>query len=220
MALQLAAAAVQDGIHSAVLTPHIYPARWDNQKSKLQCELDIFKLHLAKKNIPLKVYLGGEVRLGEDILPLLENNEIPFLGQVDGMNIMLLEFPDQIIPVGSDHLIRHFLRQGIRPLIAHPERNLAMQAQPAKLQQFLDLGCWLQVTAGSLCNQFGSKAKATAEYLIEQDWVYLIASDCHNLAYRPPNLQAGHAAVTALHGKEYADMLTIEHPQRIIQSRV
>lgn len=220
MALQLAAEAVNNGVKTAVLTPHIYPARWNNQRSALECEIAIFKLHLATKKIPLDIHLGGEVRLGEDILPLLENNEVPFLGEVDGMKIMLLEFPDQMIPVGSEQFIRHFLKLGIRPLIAHPERNAAIQARPDKAQHLIDLGCWLQITAGSLCNQFGSKARKTAEYLLEKDWIYLLASDCHNLAYRPPNLHLGHAAVAALHGADYADMLTIERPQGIINSRI
>ncbi|WP_348943814.1 CpsB/CapC family capsule biosynthesis tyrosine phosphatase [Chitinibacter sp. FCG-7] len=215
-ALSLAALAVANGIHTAVLTPHIYPARWNNQQTQLRCELEIFQLHLNSRRIPLQIRLGGEVRLGEDILPLLERDEIPYLGEVDGMKIMLLEFPDKLVPVGNEQLVRHFLQRGIRPLIAHPERNLAIQAKPDKLQALLDLGCWLQITAGSLLGQFGRSAKKTAELLMDNDWVYAMASDCHNADYRPPNLQQGHAAVCALHGQDYADMLVIDNPQRII----
>ncbi|WP_373974920.1 hypothetical protein NT239_15000 [Chitinibacter sp. SCUT-21] len=218
-ALSLAQLAVKNGINSAVLTPHIYPARWNNQKQQLLCDIEIFKLHLASQKIVLDVHLGGEVRIGDDILPLLEQDQIPFLGAVDGMKVMLLEFPDKLIPVGSENLIRHFLNLGIRPLIAHPERNTIVQNQPDKVQTFLNLGCWLQVTAGSILNQFGHTARKTAEYLIENNWVHIIASDCHNVQYRPPNLKQAYDVIAKEHGADYADMLMIENPQQIIAGR-
>lgn len=215
-ALNLASLAVANGVHTAILTPHIYPKRWNNQRSQLQCDIEIFKLHLAQKKIDLKVHLGGEVRIGEDVFPLIQSNEIPYLGEMDGMKMMLLEMPDKLIPVGSEQLIRHFLNLGIRPIIAHPERNLAVQASIEKIRPMIELGCWLQVTAGSLLGHFGRTARKTAELLIDKDWVQLLASDCHNTQYRPPNLHEGHAAVAALHGTDYADMLTIENPQRVL----
>jgi DNA-directed RNA polymerase subunit RPC12/RpoP len=42
----------------------------------------------------------------------------------------------------------------------HP--NIAVQANPDKIRPFLDLGCWLQITAGSLLGQFGRSAKKTS----------------------------------------------------------
>lgn len=214
-AMALAHAAFQNGVTGLIVTPHIYPTRWHNTKSKLVCDLEILKLHLEHQQIGLEVRLGGEVRIGDDILPLLDQGEIPFLGQVDGFNIMLLEFPDQQIPVGSRQLARYFLQNGIRPIIAHPERNHIFQQDIYKLNEFLDLGCWLQVTAGSLTGQFGRNARKAALSLLENDWVYAIASDCHNLDYRPPNLHLAHAAIMELYDADYADLLTKENPGRI-----
>ena len=56
-------------------------------------------------------------------LTMLERDQIPFLGVLDGYRIMLLEFPHSHIPPGADRLVEKLLAMNVRPVIAHPERN-------------------------------------------------------------------------------------------------
>lgn len=215
--LSLAQAAVADGIRLSVITTHVNPERYkDNNRSFLQAIFDRFQAELTARNIPLEIRLGGEIRLSIESLELILTNEIPFLGELDGYRILLLEFPHNQIPVGSQQFVAKLLSMKIRPLIAHPERNKAVMADSDKLRPFVEAGCLLQVTAGSLTGRFGEHARQTAIRLIENDWVELIATDAHNLKDRPPILSEGHVALVALCGEELAQKMVRERPARIL----
>ena len=101
-ALALAAAAAADGIRHAVLTPHVFPGQWDNTASSLASGFASFRSALNASGIAFDVSLGGEVRLLPESLELAERDELPTLGHWDGGRVLLLEFPDAQIPVGTD----------------------------------------------------------------------------------------------------------------------
>lgn len=214
--LALARVAVADGIRVSVMTPHIHPGRYSNVRSGLESKVAAFQAELEQHDIPLQIRLGGEVRLSIEALELILDGEVPFLGTVDGYRIMLLEFPHQIIPVGSQQFIDKLLQLKIRPLIAHPERNKAVMAQPDRIHAFVDSGCWLQITAGSIAGRFGETSRKTAVTLLENDWAHVIASDAHNIDNRPPILSEGRAAVAEIVGQDMAWKMVSERPARIL----
>jgi len=215
-ALALARAAVADGITVCAMTPHIHPRRYPNLKSALLGHLDAFRTALAEHQIPLQIYLGAEVRLSIESLGQLLEGEVPFLGEVGGYKIMLLEFPHQMIPVGSQQFVNKLLAMKIRPLIAHPERNKAVLADLERIRPFVDAGCWLQVTAGALTGHFGAPARKVALRLIENDWVHVVASDSHNLEARPPVISAARDVLAQLFGPRTAQQMVAVRPAQIL----
>lgn len=215
-ALALARAAVADGIHTAVMTPHVHPGRYDNDLPSLLVRFEAFRDALQAAAIPLDIRLGGEVRLGVESLGLLLEGRVPFIGEVDGYRIMLLEFPHQAIPVGSERFVDKLLGLGVRPLIAHPERNKTVMLDPMRLAPFLDAGCWLQLTASSVAGHFGKAAQDTAAFILKQNWAQVIATDAHNLEHRPPVLNAGRLAAAAIVGEARAKALVSDFPARIL----
>ncbi|MBK6741995.1 MAG: capsular biosynthesis protein [Hydrogenophilales bacterium] len=216
VAVAMAEAAVADGIRVSVLTPHVHPRRYDNTRTSLEKIFHAFQHILALKHIPLEVRLGGEVRLSPESLGLILDDNVPFLGTLSGFRVLLLEFPHQNIPVGSEMFIRKLLDLKIRPLIAHPERNKSVMQDPEKIRPYVDMGCWLQLTAGSIAGHFGEQARHTSRYLLEHEWAWIIASDAHNLESRPPKLSEGRDAVAALLGERMARRMVHERPARIL----
>ncbi len=196
-ALDLARYAVANGITKSLLTPHIHPGRYENEKKKIAEAVEEFRDLLQGHKIPLQVAIGAEVRICPEILPMGKMGKIPFIGHHDGMKVMLLEFPHSHIPPGSDKMVAWLKRESVLPLIAHPERNKELMQQPEKIEVFLDLGCLLQVTAGSIAGRFGSAAETCARYYLEQNWIHLLATDAHNLEHRPP----GHGIRTYCSGR-------------------
>ncbi|MDX9944191.1 MAG: CpsB/CapC family capsule biosynthesis tyrosine phosphatase [Azonexus sp.] len=215
-ALSLAKAAVADGIHTAVLTPHVHPGRYDNELKSLSVRFAAFRDALRDAAIPLDIRLGAEVRLSVESLELLLDERIPFIGRVDGYKVMLLEFPHQSIPVGSERFVDKLLALGVRPLIAHPERNKTVMLDPMRLTPFLDAGCWLQLTAGSVAGHFGKAAQETASFILQHNWAQVIATDAHNLEHRPPVLKAGYLAAAAIVGEAQAKAMVLDFPARIL----
>lgn len=215
-AVALAEAAVADGIDLSVLTPHIHPRRYENTRTTLEQRFHAFRHVLEIKHIPLRLQLGAEVRLSPESLSLIREDDVPFLGTVQDFRILLMEFPHQTIPVGSEMFVRTLLDMKIRPLIAHPERNKSIMQTPERIRPFVDMGCWLQLTAGSIVGRFGDIARRAAHYLLEHELVWVIATDAHNLEHRPPMLREGRDAVAALLGERMAHRMVRERPAQIL----
>ena len=218
-ALRLCRIAVADGITHAVVTPHIHPGRWDNTRDSIQQDCQTLQSQLDGKSIPLQLGFAAEVRLTDQIMLLVESDEIPFYGEVDGYKVMLLEFPHGHIIPGSDKLVGWLLKQNIRPLIAHPERNRQVMKDPTQLHPFLEAGCWLQLTAGAVLGDFGERAQEIARQLLRDGAIKVIASDGHNTRARQPRLKQAFATICAEYGQERALDLMHRNPATIIASQ-
>jgi protein-tyrosine phosphatase len=206
-AVALAKLAVADGITCSFVTPHIHPGRWENETNSIREHLTRYRAALQAQQVPLDVRFAAEVRLTDFIFKQLELLQLPFLGELDGYSLMLLEFPHGHLIPGSAQLIDWLIRQKIKPVIAHPERNKAVMRTPALLDPFLKSGSLLQVTAGSLTGDFGDAAQQVALQLLEQDRISFIATDAHNVKRRPPILSKAFELVTRLKGSATAAQL-------------
>ncbi|MFC5694236.1 tyrosine-protein phosphatase [Pseudomonas sp. GCM10022186] len=217
-ALALARVAVQDGITHLVCTPHIHPGRYDNTPASIRGARDRFAVALKEQGIPLRVAAAAEVRFGVELMMGVGERSIPFLGQWLGHKVLLLEFPHEGIPFGAERLVTWLLQRRILPMIAHPERNKDIMRTPSRLKPLLELGCLLQVTAGSVVGRFGPAAEAIAHALLEQGVVTILASDAHNLQHRPPLLREGMERAARIVGEEKAESLVLHTPWEIAQS--
>lgn len=218
-ALALARIAVDNGIRRAVVTPHIHPGQYDNDLAIIAAACDAFRTELAQADIALEIACAAELRLDIEVLPMIEAGRVPFLGEVDGYRILLLEFPHGHIPVGSERLVRWLLERRIRPLIAHPERNKDVMRDPERLAPFMAMGCWSQVTSGSLAGMFGPAVEMRAIDLLERSWVTIIASDAHNLEVRIPALEPGRRVAERVLGAAAALDLVKTRPAAISASQ-
>jgi len=206
-ALEMLQMAAQDGVVSQVLTPHIQANRFNNNLKQLSKLFEVFCKIVESENIAIKLHLAAEVHIGPEIMQMVETNSLPWLGTWHDQKCFLLELPPNDIPAGSINLI-HWLRgKQITPIIVHPERNRAFQKNISKLQAFLDTGCPIQITSSSLTGGFGKQAKKLAIELLENSKVELMATDCHNLKYRPPNLSKGINAAGKIIGYSQAESL-------------
>jgi protein-tyrosine phosphatase len=213
--LELCRIAAADGTTRAIVTPHIHLGRWDNTCASVGRACEELQREVDRHGISLQLGFAAEVRVTDAIPEQIDRGDIPFYGEVDGYRIMLLEFPHGHIVPGSLKLARWLLDRGVRPLIAHPERNRQVMRHPAELQPYLDLGCWLQVTAGSLTGQFGERCQAVARQLLERDEVQVLASDGHNKGARPPVLRRAYGYVAQEFGESRAQRLLVDTPALI-----
>lgn len=218
-ALAMARLAVANGISHMVCTPHIHPGRYENDAASIRRACAAFAAALAEAAIPLRVSAAAEVRFGGELLTGALDGSIPFLGQWQDRRVLLLEFPHGELPFGAERMTQWLLAQGIVPLLAHPERNKGLLRQPSRLKPFLEQGCLLQLTAGSLAGQFGEPVRRLAHALLEQGVVTILASDAHNLQHRPPELAAGLEQAARIIGERQAERLVVDSPWQIAQGR-
>ena len=217
--LALCRHAVAGGITHAVVTPHIHPGRWDNDRSVIEDVFALLKQAVADAGLPLRLGMASEVRISAEILTMIPEGRVPFLGTYGGEDVMLLELPHGHVPPGADKMVRWLLRQGIRPMIAHPERNKELMRDYDRIKPFVEAGCLLQLTAGAVAGRFGAPAAACARHILECGWAAVLASDGHNLRARPPELAEGREAAAKVVGDREARRLVSERPWAIVGSQ-
>ena len=210
--------AADNGVTIQVLTPHIHYGRYENQKADLQQRFAVFQDQVDSANIKIGLQLGSEVRIGTEIMQLVAQDAIPTLGVYNGKKTFLLEFPRIEVPVGYENLVKWLINKNYLPIIVHPERNQTFVRLPQKLQVLTDMGCPLQITASSLIGAFGEEAQQNAELLLQEGRVSAIASDCHNLKGRKPNLNEGVLAAQLLIGDDLARSLVNTQPAQLIEN--
>jgi protein-tyrosine phosphatase len=218
-ALAMARSAHASGIRAAVLTPHLHLGRYENTLASIRTAASAFANELEQAGIPLRIGYAAEVRICAELTQLVDSGEIPFLGEHEGRRVMLLEFPHSHIPPGSDRMVSWLLDHGIQPMIAHPERNKDVMRRPDKLAPFREMGCLMQLTAGSLAGRFGAAALQRARELLEQGWVHVLASDAHNLHARRPELETGRLAAEQIVGAAMSWRLVRDNPLAIAGAR-
>jgi protein-tyrosine phosphatase len=218
MALAMARMAVDDGITHAVLTPHLHEGRWDNRGAAVEACCSDFRSALAVEGIALKVGFAAEVRIGAEVLSWVASGEIPFLGEWEDEKVLLLEMPHGQIPPGAEKLTTWLRSNGIRPMIAHPERNKFVLRDLEAIRPFVDQGCLLQLTAGSVAGQFGEPARERSVEMLARGWVTVLATDAHSVEWRPPNLAAGQKAASVVVGEEESWQLVRGRPWQIAES--
>lgn len=213
--LELARAAVEDGITHAVATPHIHAGRYQNNAESITGVHRVFCQALERENIPLHLGCAAEVRLSAELPVLLMQEQIPFLGEWEGSRVLLLELPHSHIPPGLEQFLRWLEQRNIRAMIAHPERNREILRQIRKVDRLVRCGCLLQVTSGSLTGQFGEAALGCAQEMLKQGLITVLATDTHHIVRRPPNLNAGRRAAEKIAGESKSWELVWDNPQRI-----
>jgi len=215
-ALAMAQQAVADGIHTVVVTPHIHPGRYNNERHTIKQATQQLHTALQAHGIALRVLPGAEVRISPESLELLLQDRVPPIGRYRGCPVVLLELPHSGIPLGSLQFVQKVISLNIQPVIAHPERNKAVMDDPQRIAPFVHAGCWLQITAGAVTGQFGPQAQAAAAHIVGQGDARWVASDAHNTSARPPLLSPALQHITTQWGEPTAQRLFHTHPQQLL----
>ena len=180
--IKLAREAVADGVTHAVCTPHMLNGKYINHKKDVICLTENFQDMLDDAKISLTVFPGQEVRISGDLPKALDDDDILFLDE-DGQ-YMLLEFPSDDVPAYTRDMVFELMQRGITPIVVHPERNKKILEEPTILQELIEQGCLVQITASSYMGIFGKKIEEMSRKFIEAGQCACFASDAHDLPKR------------------------------------
>ena len=211
-ALQMLQNAVASEVAYLVATPHFDVSQCPASQLLDRMEAQFQKLQEAAASIPVELALGAEVRISPELMAQLDILRLPTLG---GGQYLLTEFPrfmpqEQFVPV-----LEKLLRRDYIPLIAHPERYAAVNENPWIVEQWLDMGCHIQITGSSMQGNYGRTAQRTADELLRKDFVACVASDAHGLNERTNYLMGSYDHLTVQFSRQYAQCLLHTNPLRI-----
>lgn len=206
-ALAMARQAVADGITTVIATPHVHNGGLDD--NVISAKVNTFRALLQENGIPLEIKPGAEMTC--------DGIECPRLSLLNNGPYMLIEFPHAYIPASAEEVFHSLHSQGIFPVIAHPERNGGVIANPEVLLRLLVPGIFLQVTAASLTGALGSAAQHCAFYLLRKGAVHFLATDCHSPTHRKPELSLACKMAAKIIGNNQAAKLVRDNPLAVVR---
>lgn len=214
--LAMAQIAVEDGITHVVCTPHANN-RYEYSPSVIAEKVRDLRQLLKNEGVALEIGTGCDFHLTYDNIQMAKADRARF--SINGLGYLLVEIPDYSLPKGLTETFYEFQIAGMTPILTHPERNLTLQSEPGRLDDWMRAGLLLQVTAGSVLGRMGKTARKMAHDLLEKRWVAFLATDAHNITSRPPKMRAAYEEIANRYGSEYAHLLCVSNPLAAFQGQ-
>lgn len=216
-AIEMLKASYRSGIDRLVVTPHYNPA-YGFENTADSNLISVFKkltLHAREQDIPISIMLGMEIRADYDTARLLAERKLLTL---NSSRYPLIEFSHTDSMKKCTDILKELASCGYSPVIAHPERFAFFYSQPWIAYDWLEMGCHIQITRGSVFGSFGPQAKSASRYLLENGLVCCIASDCHGIIHRTPRMDDIYQYISDTISADAAGLLMRINPDRIINN--
>jgi len=210
--LEMLRVAAEAGTSDIVATPHA--------NSRYPFDPDTIEARIAElqPHTTVRIHRGCDFHLQYDnIEDALAN---PDKYTVNHKGYLLVEFPDMTVYSGSDDILLQLLDAGMLPIVTHPERNSVLQNRAVDVARWVDMGCYVQVTAGSILGGFGRKARTSAIELLDRGLVHFVASDAHDVSHRPPRLDAAFAALRDRYGEASIQAVFVDNPAAVLSGEM
>jgi protein-tyrosine phosphatase len=176
--LALAQALVEANMRRAVITPHIddWTAHVLPDPAAVASHTAVLEAALAQAGIPLSIVPGGECFLTPELIERVKQRQVPTWGHGP---CLLVEMVTSQRLLHVDRMLGQLVLSGLHIVLAHPERYSFVQENPQVLDDLVDGGLLLQVTAGVFGAERGRQSD-TARALLARGKIHLLASDAHN----------------------------------------
>ena len=215
--LEMVRMAVSSGVRSIVATPH-FPGRPDflDRLPVILEKYHTLQNAIAQEGIDLTLLPGAEILCLPETVQMARQKALPTIGSTD---YLLTEFYFDESAGYMNQMLDSLTAAGYRPVVAHPERYLAVQQNPMLAEFWFRQGYVLQMNKGSLLGAFGSRVEDAAAALLSQGLVHLVASDAHSSRSRTTHMTALTRLLRSRCDGEYVDILLNRNPGRVIENR-
>ena len=216
-ALEMLRNALASDVTTVVATPHCAVQDYFDNFDNPELHDRFSALQQAAKDIPVQLLLGGEIRVTDQLIPLLTAGKLP---TINNGRYLLTEFPNDFPAQLFSRVLEQLLDQGVLPLVAHPERYSAVCAEPMIVEKWLNLGCHIQITGSSILGKLGRSPQKAAQKLLRNGLVCCVASDAHNTKTRSNFLSDVYDHLSVQYSRQYANQLMYENPLAICNNQL
>ena len=159
-----------EGVTDIVVTPHYIIGSEYNSNNSVKSKL----LEQLKSKTKIRLYLGNEVYLDNNIIDYIKKREIY---TINNTQYLLLELPLAQRLNNYKELLFDLRKIGCVPVIAHPERYHYLKLE--ELVELVESGCLLQGNITSLNGKYGKQAKKNLELLLRKHMIHVLGTDTH-----------------------------------------
>jgi protein-tyrosine phosphatase len=179
--LSIVALLADIGFDHIFLTPHFRQGFFESSAGRVREAAEQLRRALGDRVPAVRLTVAHEVHLG---------SVFDSRGRVNGFlrfgadkRHVLLELPRQRFPFELlSRTIDRLFAQGIRVVLAHPEKHTELSAEPARYRELCERGVKLQLNVTSLAGFGGRQTRRAAEHLCGEGMVHVIGTDTHSLS--------------------------------------
>lgn len=214
----MAEMAVRSGVNTVIATPHSNDEYgfYNEESSYMKEKFEKLCRILKQEEIPLQMYRGMEIWASADIAEKIQTGRLLSLNQ---SRYVLIEFAFTEEPWWFEAVIAEIIKAGLVPIIAHPERYISVQENPALVPEWYKLGALAQMNKGSLQGRFGRAAAHTAEKLLKNQMYSFVASDAHHHDIRTTDMHETVRYLRKYYDEDYTAKLLYQNPLAVLENR-
>lgn len=128
------------------------------------------------------------------------------LSVADRNQYLLFEMPHGVF-VDLIPTVKALRSLGVRPILAHPEREREYLHEPDLIEAMIEAGCLVQVSSASVTDAKTPKDRRALKAWFRRGIVHVLGSDGHSPRRRPPLLAAAYRQITRWIGPAQADRI-------------
>lgn len=162
----------REGAKAVICTPH-YIAESSSAYTRDQNKA-LFEI--LKKCTNLKLYLGNEIYIDEDIESWIEKGIISPLAD---SKYVLVELPMSGHFADYEDILLD-LSRNYKVILAHPERYKSFQKDFSRIESLVNEGILLQCNFGTLQGQYGKEAMRTLKMILKKRHAFCFGTDIHH----------------------------------------
>jgi protein-tyrosine phosphatase len=200
MCRQLAA----EGVRSAAALSHQNDGYPLNTKDALMAKTKELAGQLKELKIPIHLYTSAEIMAGPALVEKWNQGEWLSIG--NHKKFLLVEMPHGMF-LDLRPAAKLLRTKGVRIIVAHAERYPELLHDSAMCEEWIKLGCLIQVTARGVARPASGPDDSAIRKWIRNGMVHLLGSDGHNLDRRPPKMKEGYDAIARIAGTSAADRI-------------
>lgn len=167
------------GFTRLITSPHVHEL-YRNSSETIQQKLILLKNYLKERNVEVSLSAIAEYNLDEWLMQQVDAKAklLTF-----SQNHLLFETNFFSEPLILNDFIFKITTLGYKPVMAHPERYMYLLNNKSRIEDLLSRGVLMQVNSMSLAGLYGPDVEKLARFIIDQKFVNMLGSDCHNLQH-------------------------------------
>ena len=198
------------GFEGIISTSHYMENYYETDKPEREVWINAIYENLQAKNIDIRLYLGNEIYISENLIELLEKGKA---STINDTSYVLFEMPLNEEPMNLYDIVYQMIQYKLVPILAHPERYSYIQKEPDLVYDLVQKGVLMQANYGSIIGQYGEKAQFIVKTLLENNLIHFLGSDVHRQNTIYPKIPECLSEINSIIGEEKLQELTTENPK-------
>jgi protein-tyrosine phosphatase len=206
--------AYEDGTRMIAATAH-QNEQWDQVTPEgIRKATERLASRLREQKIGLSVFPCGEVMVSPETEEDWRTGRL--MSVADRGQYLLVEMPHGLF-VDLTETVRSLCEMGVRPILAHPERQEELLHEAGQIEKLIEAGCLVQVSASSITQPRNRTDAQALKSWFKRGIVHCLGSDGHSVTTRKPVMSAAYHQIVRWVGQNMADRIGNTYGMAILQ---